>query len=232
MLITNIQALNAQDRIALFAAFGFDGSNSVKPVKGAAAAKKPRANLGKSTAVGDYIKKVLAEHNKDSAEFKSFLAKRVAAAEAGEMLYTADQGKVKSGKKAIGDRMTAKEATAGAHIPFAAEWKREHQEDWLAFKSAWEAEHPKGGAVAEASDDATEAEDEANGAANGAAGGAAPAAPVAKAKRGPKKMADMTPDEQAAAKAKRAAKKAEKAASAANSAEVSRSPSPPKVKDD
>ena len=51
-------------------------------------------------------------------------------------------------------------------------------------------------------------------------------------KRGPKKMADMTPEEQAAAKAKRAENKAKKAASANNSAEGSRASSPPKVKDD
>lgn len=221
MLITNIQALNAEDRNTVFAAFGFDAT-AVKP------AKKPRSNLGKSTAQGDYVKKVLAEHNKDSAEFKSFLARRVAAAEAGEMLYTADQGKVKSGKKAVGDRMTVKEATAGAHIPFAAEWKREHQEEWLAFKSAWEIAHPKVTATsAEPSDDvSTIGDDEATGAVDVSS---VPVAP--KAKRGPKKMADMTPEEQAAAKAKRAAKKAEKA-SATNSGEVSRSPSPPKVKDD
>ena len=52
-----------------------------------------------------------------------------------------------------------------------------------------------------------------------------------KTKRGPKKLADMTPEEQAAAKAKRAENKAKKV-SAANSADVSRSPSPPKVKDE
>jgi hypothetical protein len=45
----------------------------------------------------------------------------------------------------------------------------------------------------------------------------------------------MTPEEQAAAKAKRAENKAKKASAAnsgANSADVSRSPSPPKVKDE
>ena len=225
MLITNIQALNAEDRSAVFAAFGFDAA-AVKPTT---IAKKPRSNLGKSTAQGDYVKKVLAEHNKDSAEFKSFLARRVAAAEAGEMLYSADQGKVKSGKKAVGDRMTVKEATAGAHIPFAAEWKREHQAEWLAFKAEWELAHPKVATTsAEPSDDvSTIGDDEATGAVD------SPPVPVApKAKRGPKKMADMTPEEQVAAKAKRAAKKAEKASSATNSGQVSRSPSPPKIKDD
>jgi hypothetical protein len=58
----------------------------------------------------------------------------------------------------------------------------------------------------------------------------AAAKPEAK-KRGPKKMADMTPEELAAAKAKRAENKAKKA-SANNSAEGSRASSPPKVKDD
>lgn len=156
--------------------------------------KKPRANAGQPTAHGAYTALVLAQHDKNSAEFKAFVAKRVAAAEAGEMVYTADQGKVKSGKKAVGDLMDAKEAVAGAHIPFVAEWKRDHQAEWLAFKAQFEADHPKGSAAASVADDASVAES---------------AEPKAKKSRKP-----MTEEAKAAAAAKRAAKKAAKAAAA------------------
>jgi len=160
--------------------------------------KKPRANAGQSTAHGDYTKQVLALYPKDSAEFKAFLAKRVAAAEAGQMAYTADQAKVKSGKKAVGDLMDAKEAVSGAHIPFVAEWKKEHQAEWLSFKAQWDQEHPKGSRAASVADGASEA---------GSAEGSDEA--EEKPKRGRK---TMTQEQKDAAKAKRDAKKAAAAA--------------------
>lgn len=156
--------------------------------------KKPRANAGQPTAHGAYTALVLAQHDKNSAEFKAFVAKRIAAAEAGEMVYTADQGKVKSGKKAVGDLMDAKEAVAGAHIPFVAEWKRDHQAEWLAFKAQFEADHPKGSSASSVADDASVAES---------------AEPKAKKGRKP-----MTEEAKAAAAAKRAATKAAKSAAA------------------
>ena len=170
-----------------------------KAAKAAAKAeKKPRANAGQSTAHGDYTKEVLARYTKDSAEFKAFLAKRVAAAEGGQMVYTADQAKVKSGKKAVGDLMDAKEAVSGAHIPFVAEWKKDHQAEWLSFKAQWDQDHPKGSRAASVADGASEA---------GSAEGADEA--EEKPKRGRK---TMTQEQKDAAKAKREAKKAAAAA--------------------
>ena len=170
-----------------------------KAAKAAAKAeKKPRANAGQSTAHGDYTKEVLSRYPKDSAEFKAFLAKRVAAAEGGQMAYTADQAKVKSGKKAVGDLMDAKEAVSGAHIPFVAEWKKEHQAEWLSFKAQWDQDHPKGSRAASVADGASEA---------GSAEGADEA--EEKPKRGRK---TMTQEQKDAARAKREAKKAAAAA--------------------
>ena len=170
-----------------------------KAAKAAAKAeKKPRANAGQSTAHGDYTKEVLSRYPKDSAEFKAFLAKRVAAAEGGQMVYTADQAKVKSGKKAVGDLMDAKEAVSGAHIPFVAEWKKDHQAEWLTFKAQWDQDHPKGSRAASVADGASEA---------GSTEGADEA--EEKPKRGRK---TMTQEQKDAAAAKRAAKKAAAAA--------------------
>ena len=124
--------------------------------------------------------------------------------------------------------------TQGAHLAWCSAYRAAHEEEWLQFKAAWDLEHPKpvalSGSGADTSDDATTVADD-------AAGGAK--------KRGPKKLADMTPEEQAAAKAARAAKKAavtpeEQAAKkakrdakkAAKPAEASRAPSPPKMKDE
>jgi len=164
----------------------------------AKADKKPRANAGQSTAHGDYTKQVLKSYPKDSAEFKAFLAKRVAAAEAGQMAYTADQAKVKSGKKAVGDLMDAKEAVSGAHIPFVAEWKKEHQAEWLTFKAQWDQEHPKGSRAASVADGASEA------------GSAEGADEPEKPKRSGRPK--LTEEQKQANKAKRDAKKAAAAA--------------------
>lgn len=167
--------------------------------------KKPRANAGQPTAHGAYTAKVLAEHNKESAEFKAYVAKRVADAEAGKLIYTADQGKVKSGKKAVGDLMDAKEAVAGAHIPFAAQWKRDHQAEWLAFKAEFELAYPKGSRATSVADDASVAES-----------AVASEVSEAPAKKGRKPMTD---EAKAAAAIKRAATKASKAAPVAPIAE-------------
>ena len=220
--------------------------------------KSERANAGMPTLHGAWTKHVLkihgpgkeANHPKTgSADYQAFLAARIASARAGELLYKdATQARVKKGEKKIGDAMDEKEAAVGAHTPFVGFWKTLNPAAFEEFKAAWEAANPKGGNAVSSSDDAVTVVDDDNDTAvsnavpnamSGAVGGSgsapAPAATstdaAAKAKRGPKKMADMTPEELAAAKAKRAAKKAAKD-SASNSAEGSRASSPPKVKDD
>ena len=242
--------MNAAEREAVFAAFAMDPPAA--PAAAAATAakepKKPRANAGKPSCHGAWTKHVLDRFPKDSTEQKEFLAARIASAERGEMLYNKDMAKVKAGKKQVGDAMDAKEAAVGSHLAFVAWWSEQHKAEHAEFKATWELEHPKGAnASAENSDDAATVVEDARAATSAATGAAtsaataavggggsvAAAAPEATAakKRGPKKMADMTPEEQAAAKAKRAAKKAEKTASDPASAEGSHPPSP-KVKDE
>jgi hypothetical protein len=206
MLIANIQALSPQDRSAVFTAFGFDSAKA-KAVK---AEKKPRANAGRGTAWSAFTLKIQQEHKEEMDALKvEAAAKRKAAKDAG---------------------LPVPEDTKGAHLHWCSAYKTAHEDEWKAFKATWELEHPKVTTGAESSDDAATVVDEASAppAAVGG-GGSSAAAEVSAKKRGPKKMADMTPEEQAAAKAKRAAKKAEKA-SATNSADVSRAPSPPKAK--
>jgi len=248
-IVKSIQDMSQADREAVFAAFAMDPPMASPVAAGASTSvaapakveKKPRANAGKPSCHGAWTKHVLDRFSKDSAEQKEFLAARIVSAERGEMLYTKDMAKVKSGKKQVGDTMDAKDAAVGAHMAFVGWWAEQHQAEHAAFKAAWELEHPKGaakaaGGTAENSDDAATVADEDDTAAPSAAVGGAgsAAAPVAKPeakKRGPKKMADMTPEELAAAKAKRAENKAKKT-SANNSAEGSRASSPPKVKGD
>ena len=222
MLIANLQALSSQDRSAVFAAFGVDnGANgaangAAKPGKAAKvpkAEKKPRANAGRGTAWSAFSVKIQLEHKAEMDALKlEAAAKRAAAKAAG---------------------LPAPEDTKGAHLHWCSAYKTAHEDEWLAFKATWELEHPKVSAAASA--ESTD-EDSSSSAAIGGGGSSAAAAPVVtapKAKPGPKKMADMTPEELAAAKAKRAAKKAEKASavasaavSATNSDTEARAPSP------
>jgi len=244
-IIKSIKDMSVTDREAVFAAFAMDApvaasvpmaaSAAVAAPATAKAAKKPRANAGKPSCHGAWTKYVLDRFPKDSDEQKEFLAARIASAERGEMLFTKDMAKVKTGKKQVGDRMDAKDAALGAHMAFVGWWGEQHEAEQAEFKAAWELEHPKGaaGGTADSDDTSTVVNDDSTMPMIGG-GGSTAAMPMAKPeakKRGPKKMADMTPDELAAAKAKRASKKAEKA-SASNSAEGSRASSPPKVKDE
>ena len=211
MLIANIQALSPEDRSAVFSAFGLDSAKA-KAVK---AEKKPRANAGRGTAWSAFTLKIQQEHKEEMDALKlEAAAKRKAAKDAG---------------------LPVPDDTKGAHLHWCSAYKTAHEDEWKAFKTTWELEHPKvvaGPSGAESSDDAATVVDEASAPPAAVGGGGSSAAAEAPAKkRGPKKMADMTPEEQAAAKAKRAAKKAEKA-SATNSADVSRAPSPPKPKSD
>jgi len=225
-IISLIQALGDADRKAILQTLNSTGVATVPvatvPVAPVAADKKPRANKGKATLHGAWTAHILKQYPVDSAEFKAFLAQRIADAEAGKLLYNATQSMVKSGKKAVGDRMDAKEATSGAHIAFVSHWKSAHSDVHTAFKTKWELENKNAplGSSSEDTDDAVTVVEE----------------PVQTSsitgsitdakKRGPKKHADMTPDELKAEKEKRAAKKAAKAATP-----QSRSPSP-KVKDE
>jgi len=164
--------------------------------------KKPRANKDRPTVHGDWTKTVLEKHGKESAEFKEFIAERVAAAKAGTLLYNAEQAMVKSGKKAAGDPMDEKDALRGAHAAFVAHYKKANMEEFQAFKTQWETDHPKS---APASVAASDSESEV---VEGGEGGEV----KAKKKRGPKPNAECTPEELAARKEKRAANKAKKAA--------------------
>jgi hypothetical protein len=214
-IIENLLALRAQ-MDATIAAVQADGSGSklmpsiAKGAKAKApkAEKVPRANAGMPTLHGAWTTHVLKEHSTESPEFKAFLAARIISAQAGELLYNDGHAKVKHGKKAVGDAMDEKEAAVGAHTVWVSHWRKEHAEEFEAFKSTWEAANPKESRVASAKASQASGSDAEEG----------EAAKVPK-KRGAKKMADMTPEEQAAAKAKRAANKAAKAAAKASSEE-------------
>lgn len=198
-IIDNLLALRAQ-MDATIAAVMADGSGSKlmpQMPKGAKskvpkAEKKPRANAGQGTAWSAFSSKIQKEHKEEIDVVKAAAAvKRKAAKEAGE---------------------EAPENTKGPHLHWCSAYKEAHPDEWLAFKSAWEAEHPKGSHVAssktsQASSSDAEAEE-------GEGGDV-----VKPKKRGAKKYADMTPEELVAAKAKRAAAKASKAASKAETEE-------------
>ena len=189
-----------------------DATISAKGVPADDKPKKPRANKDRPTVHGDWTKTVLEKHGKESAEFKAYIAERVAAAKAGTLLYNAEQAMVKSGKKAAGDPMDEKDALRGAHAAFVAHYKKANMEEFQAFKTKWEADHPKS---APASVAASDSESEV---AEGGEGGEV----KPKKKRGPKPNAECTPEELAARKEKRAAKKAAKAAEKATEEAVPR----------
>jgi hypothetical protein len=211
-IITSIQNMSQADRETVFAAFAMDPPQATKTktkaVKEPKAEKKPRANAGKGTAWSAFSVKIQLDHKDEVDAVKKDAAQRRANAKM-------------SGVPAPDD-------TKGAHLHWCSAYKAAHEDEWKAFKAEWELKNK------------TVSDEEAAPMVGGGSTSAAPATAATaatateaapKPKRGPKKLADMTPEEQAAAKAKRAENKAKKA-SAANSADVSRSPSPPKVKDE
>jgi hypothetical protein len=213
-IIENLHAMRAQ-LDAMISAAQADGSGDKMMAQMPKAGKKapkaekaPRANAGVPTLHGAWTTHVLKEHSTESPEFKEFLAARIDSAKAGELLYNEGHAKVKKGKKAAGDAMDEKEAAVGAHTVWVSYWRNTHTDEFTEFKTEWEAANPKESRVASAktSQAGSDAEGE---------DGEKPAPK----KRGAKKMADMTPEEQAAAKAKRAANKAAKAAKKAESEE-------------
>ena len=144
------------------------------------AEKKPRANAGVGTAWSAFSSKIQKDHAEELAAVKADAAERRAAAK-------------EAGEEAPAD-------CVGAHLHWCSRYKTEHEAEWLAFKTSWEAEHPKTSAAASE--------------AGSVAGDAASAGEEApKKKRGAKKDSELSPDELAAKKAARAAKKAAKAAS-------------------
>ncbi len=202
--------MSQADRETVFAAFAMDPPQATK-TKEPKAEKKPRANAGKGTAWSAFSVKIQLDHKDEVDAVKKDAAQRRANA------------------KMSG--LAAPDDTKGAHLHWCSAYKAAHEDEWKAFKAEWEL---KNKAVSEETapmvgGGSTSAATAAPGVATVATAATTEAAP--KPKRGPKKLADMTPEEQAAAKAKRAENKAKKA-SAANSADVSRSPSPPKVKDE
>lgn len=93
-----------------------------------------------------------------------------------------------------------KKACVGPMPKFASHWRAEHEEEYAAFKAEWRAAHPPLSSKASVASDAESvAEGEASEGSE-------------KKKRGPKKLADMTPEEKAKHDAGVAARKAKKAA--------------------
>jgi hypothetical protein len=91
----------------------------------------------------------------------------------------------------------------GAHLSFAANYRKEHAEEFEAFKTKWSEEHPKTDSDADASDAAYEDS------------GEAPAAVVADGAKVKKPRAPLTQEHKDAMQAGRQKKKAEKEAAAA-----------------
>ena len=85
-------------------------------------------------------------------------------------------------------------------------------QEWLSFKAEWDAAHPKPVKGAKSDSDASEASD--GEAEQGEVAAPSPVAAPASKKRGPKKLADMTPEERAKHDAGVAERKAKKAAGA------------------
>jgi hypothetical protein len=92
----------------------------------------------------------------------------------------------------------------GAHLSFAANYRKEHAEEFEAFKTQWLIEHPKTDSDADVSDAASEASGEA---------GEAPAA--AEGEKAKKARKPLTQEHKDAMQAGRQKKKAEKEAAAA-----------------
>ena len=105
----------------------------------------------------------------------------------------------------------ASETKLGVAPRFVAAYRKAHEAEWEAFQTTWNAEHPKAakGSVASAAEEPASADE-----GSVTSGGSEKAA--SGKRRGPKKLADMTPEERAAHDAavqkRREAKKAPSAA--------------------
>jgi len=142
--------------------------------------KKPRANAGMGTAWSAFSSKIMKDHGAEVEAVKAeAAAKRNAAKEAGEPVP---------------------EDTRGAHLHWCSRYKAEHEEEWVAFKSAWELEHPK----------SSRSSSSANSVDDSASGDGSVASEKVPKKRGIKKDSECTAEELAERKKARAAKKAAK----------------------
>lgn len=110
----------------------------------------------------------------------------------------------------------AAETKAGAHLKWISANMGKTSQEWLSFKANWDATHPKPVKGAKSESETSEGEAEEGEASEGEVAVATPAAAekVAK-KRGPKKLADMTPEERAKHDAGVAERKTKKNAGAA-----------------
>ena len=121
----------------------------------------------------------------------------------------------------------ADRTTAGAHLKWAGIYKTENEAEWLAFKAEWELAHPKTAKSVASAESAASEGDEAESSEEAAPSVAsAPSATSSTGKkRGPKKLADMTPEERAKHDAgvamRKAKREAEKAAGEAAGKEES-----------
>ena len=106
----------------------------------------------------------------------------------------------------------AAEVKQGVAPKFVAHYRSTHAGEWEAYNETWKAEHPKD---SEQPKDSGSVDDDAS-----SVSSAEPIAAPAPKKRGPKKVADMTPDELAAREAKKAAKKATAGSAAEAAAEA------------
>lgn len=199
-ILENLIAMRTQID-SLIASAGADGAIAAMPVLKSKKEKKPRANAGQATLQGAWTKHVLSAHSTESAEYKEFLAARVASAKAGELVYNEGHAKVQKGKKSVGDAMDEKEAVVGLHTVWVSHWRKQHAAEFEEFKSSWEAANPKESRTASSKSSVVDGEES----------DSASAAKQPK-KRGAKKDSERSPEDLAAVKAKRAAKKAEKAA--------------------
>jgi hypothetical protein len=142
--------------------------------KAAKEGKKPRANAGQSTAWASFTSKVLKEHAEEVAVVKA------AAVEA------------RKKAKEWGD--SEPEDAKAPHLKWLSKYKTEHEEEWLAFKAQWTAEHPKVSSDSSVSGEPSEGTD-------------------GEKKKGRKKDSEIyTPEELVKVKAERAAKRAAKKA--------------------
>ncbi len=152
--------------------------------------KKPRAKsaaTGKGTAWSAFCAKIMVEHKDQLDAVKADAATRRKAAK--------DQG------------LAVPDDTKGAHLHWCGDYKDAHPEEWMTFKNIWELEN-KANAEANAEATGVNSDAESSQAVGGGGAGADSAAPVPGKKRGPKKFADLTPEEQ---EVKKAAKEAAKA---------------------
>lgn len=105
----------------------------------------------------------------------------------------------------------ASETKLGVAPRFVAAYRKAHEAEWEAFQTTWNTEHPKAakGSVASAAEESASADE------GSVASGASEKVASGK-RRGPKKLADMTPEERtahdAAVQKRREAKKAPAAA--------------------